>query len=72
VAARLDTAQSATRPSAAVGGRPGYFDTRGKESVIRTDTDEINQPGTTRGNQRHKSAPIARKERVSTAINTKQ
>ena len=59
-----------TRPSAADGGRPGYFAIREKESVIRTDTDAINQPGIARGNRRPKSAPIARKARVSTAINT--
>jgi len=70
VAARLDTAKSTTRSSAAVGGKPRYSDIREKESVIRTDTDQINQPRIARGNQRLKSAPIARKARVSTAINS--
>lgn len=37
--------------------------------MIRPDTDEINQPGIAPGNRRLKSAPIARKARVSTAIN---
>jgi hypothetical protein len=39
---RLDGAES-KRPSAAVGGRSRYSDVRGKNSVIRMDTDEINQ-----------------------------
>ena len=40
-----------------------------KESVRRTDTDEINQPRIARDNQQLQSAPITRKARVSTAIN---
>ena len=43
---------------------------QGKNSVIRTDTDEINQPRIARDNQQPKNAPIARKARVSTAINS--
>jgi hypothetical protein len=38
--------------------------------VIRTDADPITQPQIARGNRRLKSAPIARKSRISTAINT--
>ena len=38
--------------------------------MIRTDTDEINQPRIARDSQQLKNAPIARKARVSTAINT--
>jgi hypothetical protein len=41
----------------------------GKNSVIRTDTDQINQPRIARDNQQQKNAPIARKARDSTAIN---
>ena len=37
--------------------------------MTRTDTDEINQPRIARDNQQLKTAPIARKARVSTAIN---
>ena len=36
--------------------------------MIRPDTDDINQPRLARGNRQLKSAPIARKARVSTAI----
>ena len=54
----------------AVRGRPCHSDIREKESVIRPDTDAINQPRIAHGNQQLKSAPIARKARVSTAINT--
>jgi len=43
---------------------------QGKNPVIRTDTDEINQPQIARDNQQLKTASIARKARVSTAINT--
>jgi hypothetical protein len=61
--------QTTPRSSAAVGGRPRYSERREKESVIRTDTDQINQPRIARDNQRLKSAPIARNARISTAIN---
>src|ERR1700722_17924662 len=42
---------------------------QGKNSVIRTDTDVINQPRIARDSQQLKTAPIARNARVSTAIN---
>jgi len=44
VAARLDTANSTTRSSAADGDRLRYSDSKEEESAIRTDTDQINQP----------------------------
>lgn len=70
VAARPDTAQSTTRSSAAVGGSgTRNSNIREEQSVIRTDTDQIAQPQIARGNRRLKSAPIARKARISTAIN---
>jgi hypothetical protein len=44
-------------------------DIKGKNSVIRMDTDQINQQRIPRDNPQLKTAPIARKARVSTAIN---
>ena len=38
--------------------------------MIRTDTDAINQSRIARDNPQHKTAPIPRKARISTAINT--
>jgi hypothetical protein len=58
-----------TRTSAATGGRPCLSDIRENETVIRAVTDEINQPRIARDNSQDKTALVARKERVSTAIN---